>query len=255
MSERPRVLVIDDDESIVRLARHALTAKGFDVTIAANGEDGLEKARELKPDVIVSDVMMPRIDGHELVRALRADPAFALVPVIFLSALSSTEDRLKGFRLGADDYLPKPFHIEELAIRVANAAKHRARLRHTLKLRREFFERKPEEPVVETNDEPGLRGSLEQLGLSALLSVFAIDGKSGLLVAKHDELTCRMVIREGRVVSATLEGPAQASGKDAVLAALQWSTGTFEYDALDVESADEIGLSTTQLLVEASRRM
>jgi len=262
MGERPRVLIVEDDESIVRLARHALTARGFDVDVASNGEVGLARARAIKPDVIVSDIMMPKVDGLEFVTTLRADPAFALVPVIFLTALSSTQDRLKGFRLGADDYLPKPFHIEELAIRVANAAKHRIRLRHTLKLRAEFLERKAAESAAEAksvveggDDEPGLRGSLEQLGLSALLSVFAIDGKSGLLVVRRADSTGRMIIRDGRVVSATLEGAQSASGREAVLTILGWNTGTFEYDALTVESEDEIGLTTTQLLVEAARRI
>lgn len=249
MSDKTRVLVVDDDEAIVRLARHVLAKRGFDVEIAVDGEEALEKARSLKPDVIVSDVMMPKVDGLELIRSLRADPAFALVPVIFLSALGSTEDRLKGLRLGADDYLPKPFHLEELAMRVAIAAKHRARLRHTLRLRAEFLTRNDAKDV-----EPGLRGSLEQVALSALLSLFAVDAMSGLVVVRNEGSTARLVVNDGRVVSASLEGHKAVSGREAVLTVLGWSSGTFEYDALTVDADDEIGLSTAQLLVEAARR-
>lgn len=257
MFEKSRVLVVDDEESIVRLARHALGARGFNVDTAADGEEALAKARSAKPDVIVSDVMMPRLDGLALLRTLRADPAFALVPIILLTALSSTDDRLEGLRTGADDYLPKPFHIEELALRVANAAKHRSRLRHTLAVQRELLARqaaKKSQPPVAPASEPGLQGSLEQLNLSTLLSVFAIDGNSGLLIVQRDKTIGRLIIREGRVVSARLEGGERASGRDAVVAVLGWTNGTFEYDALTVETADEIGLTTTQLLVEAARR-
>ncbi len=257
MSERARILVVDDEDAILKLARHALGARGYDVDTASDGAQALAHARARKPDVIVADLMMPRLDGRDLLRSLRADPAFALVPVIFLTARSSTEDRLQGLRLGADDYLSKPFHIEELALRVANAAKHRLRLRHTLKLRTAFFEKRAEgsrPPSLVLAEEPALRGSLEHVSLSTLLSMFAIDGKSGIVVVRCGAETGRLVLREGRVVAARREGRLNLDGREAVLSILGWCSGDFEYDSIDVETPDEIGLTTTQLLVEAARR-
>ena len=83
------------------------------------------RADAVRPDLIITDVMMPKLDGWALVRALRSRAELALVPVIFLTALGGEEDRIRGFRLGADDYLPKPFRFEELELRVANALKKR----------------------------------------------------------------------------------------------------------------------------------
>ena len=81
-----------------------------------NGEDALRKARELRPDVLVADVVMPRMNGYELCQAVKADPQLADVPVLLLTARSGLNERLEGLNLGADDYLPKPF---ELAILIA----------------------------------------------------------------------------------------------------------------------------------------
>lgn len=256
MSERARVLVVDDEAAILELARRALGARGYEVDTAEDGERALACARARKPDVIVSDVMMPNLDGRDLVRALRADPAFTLVPVIFLTARTTPADRVEGLRLGADDYLPKPFHLEELALRVANAAKHRRRLRHTLKLRADFLERRAatSAPKLEIVDEPAVRGSLEHVALSTLLSVFAIDGKSGLLVVRSGSEVGRLCLRDGRVVAARREGRLNLDGREAILSILGWCSGDFEYDSLEVETEDEIQMSTTQLLVEAARR-
>src|SRR5262245_16668449 len=108
----PRILVVDDDAWILRMVTTVLEKRGYEIHIAGDGEDGLQKARTLGPDLIITDVMMPRMDGWALVKQLRAAPQLAFVPVIFLTALGSDEDRIRGFRLGADDYLPKPFRFE-----------------------------------------------------------------------------------------------------------------------------------------------
>ncbi|MEM9493986.1 MAG: response regulator, partial [Myxococcota bacterium] len=124
----PRILVADDDAWILRMVTTILTKRGYEVDTAQDGEQAYERALEQIPDLLITDVMMPKMDGWTLVRALRSRPEFSFVPVIFLTALSSDEDRIRGFRLGADDYLPKPFRFEELDLRVAKTIRRRQRV-------------------------------------------------------------------------------------------------------------------------------
>jgi DNA-binding response OmpR family regulator len=117
---RGRVLVVDDEPDIVRLLTFALQADGYQVQSAKNGSEGLERARQDKPDVVILDVMMPGMDGFEVCNELRSKPETASLPIIMLSALGQVSDRVKGLRAGADDYVPKPVNLDELSARVAS---------------------------------------------------------------------------------------------------------------------------------------
>jgi DNA-binding response OmpR family regulator len=115
MSERPRVLVADDDPLIQRLVRTHLDRAGFRVLSAADGEEALDLAAAEQPDLIVLDLMLPKLDGFEVCRRVRE---FSLVPVVMLTARGEQVDKLRGFEAGADDYLTKPFAPAELLARV-----------------------------------------------------------------------------------------------------------------------------------------
>ncbi|KMM16846.1 chemotaxis protein CheY, partial [Synechococcus sp. GFB01] len=123
-----RLLVVDDEPGL----RSALTAyledEGFAVTTANDGEEGFAKAQELLPDLVISDVMMPRLDGYGLLRRLRDDERLGGTPVIFLTAKGMTADRIAGFQAGCDDYIPKPFDPDELVARVRNVVNRQQRL-------------------------------------------------------------------------------------------------------------------------------
>ena len=123
------VLVADDEPEIRAFVRRHLEAAGYRVEEAADGEDALARARERLPDLIVSDVMMPRLDGLGLCRALRTDPETDFVPVLLLTAKAAPEDRLDGLAEHCDDYLTKPFDVRELVARVDNLIALRQRLR------------------------------------------------------------------------------------------------------------------------------
>ena len=109
------VLVVDDDPNVVELARLYLQRDGHRVLTAFDGADGLASAREEQPDIVVLDVMLPRINGLDVCRALREE---SQIPIIMLTARVEEEDRLSGLELGADDYITKPFSPRELAARV-----------------------------------------------------------------------------------------------------------------------------------------
>jgi two-component system, OmpR family, response regulator len=113
---KQRVLVFDDERNIADLVATALRYEGFDVQIASDGASALVAVREFGPQLVILDVMLPRIDGFEVQRRLQADGE--RVPVLFLTARDSVEDRVRGLTLGGDDYLTKPFSVEELVARV-----------------------------------------------------------------------------------------------------------------------------------------
>jgi two-component system, OmpR family, response regulator len=111
-----RILVIDDEAMIVELLAVSLRFQGFEVSTASNGAEGLDRARNFRPDAMIVDVMMPGMDGFGLLRRLRADGVDA--PVLFLTARDEVEDKITGLTLGADDYVTKPFSLEEVVARL-----------------------------------------------------------------------------------------------------------------------------------------
>ena len=118
-----RVLVVDDDPVIADLVSFRLTRLGLDVSVETDGQAGLAAARELRPDLVVLDWMMPRMNGLEMCAALRADPdrSLARTPVLLLTAKAQEPDLERGFAAGATDYIVKPFSPRELATRVTAA--------------------------------------------------------------------------------------------------------------------------------------
>jgi len=109
------ILVVDDEPHIVELVRYNLVREGFDVAVAYDGRDALEKAREHSPDLVILDLMLPYVDGLEVCRQLRRGSS---VPILMLTAKDGEQDRVRGLDLGADDYVTKPFSPRELVARV-----------------------------------------------------------------------------------------------------------------------------------------
>lgn len=112
------ILVIEDDEIVARTIERSLRGEEFKITVANSGIEGLKIARKMIPDIVILDVVMPGMDGYTVCREMRADPALQDVPILFLTAKIKDEDKIAGFNAGADDYLSKPFNIDELILRV-----------------------------------------------------------------------------------------------------------------------------------------
>jgi DNA-binding response OmpR family regulator len=111
-----KVLIVEDERTLSMIIADTLRDEGFDVAQAYDGNQGLSSMRVHHPDVVIADVMMPHMDGFEMVRQMRKTDK--TTPVLFLTARSSTDDLVAGFKLGANDYLKKPFTMQELIIRV-----------------------------------------------------------------------------------------------------------------------------------------
>ena len=113
-----KILVVDDDRIIVEVLKQSLTLAGYSIASAANGVEGLALTRELKPDLVLLDVMMPKMDGYSMCRELKSDPETQLIPVIILTALTDRDDKLKALEVGADEFIRKPPDRQELLIRI-----------------------------------------------------------------------------------------------------------------------------------------
>ena len=118
MERKSKILIVDDAEDTVELLRKRFRAEGYDTSEAFNGEQALNTVPEYEPDLIVLDVMMPKIDGYEVCQRLKADEKTKYIPVLMLTAKGEVEHKVKGLNIGADDYMGKPFDYKELSARV-----------------------------------------------------------------------------------------------------------------------------------------
>ncbi len=124
---KARLLIVEDDVDIANMLKIYFSGMGFDIDVAHRGADALEKTRHVLPHLIVLDIMLPDIDGYEVCRNLRMSTRTSHIPVIFLTQKDERSDRLQGLELGADDYITKPFDIEELKLRVQGAIRRSER--------------------------------------------------------------------------------------------------------------------------------
>lgn len=115
-----RLLVVDDEPNLLRAVAVTLRAEGYEVVTARSGAEALVRVAESLPDLVVSDIRMPGMDGFQLARQLRSNPRTDLIPIVFLTARDETSDRVAGFRSGVDAYLVKPFEPDELVAVISN---------------------------------------------------------------------------------------------------------------------------------------
>ena len=174
----PVILVVDDEPDAAELVEFNLTAAGFAVLLAADGEEAVRKAREHEPDLIVLDVMLPELDGLEVCKLLRRDAATARVPILMLTARAAEIDRVLGLELGADDYVTKPFSPRELVLRIKGL------------LRR----REPDAAGVE-------RLKIGPLAIDLAAHSVSVSGKAVELTATEFKLLATLAQRRGRVQS------------------------------------------------------
>lgn len=121
-----QLLLVDDEPGLREAVKDYLQESGFNVQVASNAREGWELMQKNTPDLVISDVMMPQVDGYQFLKQVRADPRFKALPVVFLTAKGMTTDRIQGYQAGVDAYLPKPFDPDELVAIVENLLERRA---------------------------------------------------------------------------------------------------------------------------------
>lgn len=114
MPESKKILIVDDEQDIVETLKFILEAQGYTCFCAYNGEDGLNRAKEIMPDLIILDVMMPKINGYKISRLLKYDNKYKNIPIIMVTARSQEQDKLIGEETGVNEYISKPFELEEI---------------------------------------------------------------------------------------------------------------------------------------------
>lgn len=115
---KAKILVVDDEVNITQILEFSMGAEGYEVITASNGEEAIDKARKEQPDLIILDIMMPRIDGYEACRILKANPITKNIPVVLLTAKGRDIDKRLGYEVGATDYIVKPFSPNKLIERI-----------------------------------------------------------------------------------------------------------------------------------------
>ncbi len=116
--DRKKIIVVDDEKTVRDALEFLLMNEGYEVITAQNGEDALIKVRDEDPDLMILDVMMPRMNGFRVARAIRKDPVYKRLPILLLTVMDDKNDKIAGYNSGADEYLVKPFDLDELIVRV-----------------------------------------------------------------------------------------------------------------------------------------
>lgn len=206
MATQPSILIVEDEVKLARAIGLYLTPRGFDVRIAAHGGEALQCVAAERPDVIVADIMMPVMDGFTLCRRLRSDLNFCNIPFLFLTAKDDDLNRMRGLKIGADDYLAKPCDLGEI----------HARIRAVL-ARVEAARRIPLNSVR-------MSGELPETDLMDLIQSLELYEQTGALVLKRDGESGVLYFKEGRITGAELgTGEEQAP----LVSLLAWKTGTY----------------------------
>lgn len=198
------ILVVEDEKEIRDLLVHYLRKEGFAPSVAPDGEAGLARARAERPDLVLLDILLPRMDGLELLRKIRSDREIGRTPVVMLTAKGDETDRIVGLELGADDYIPKPFSPREVVARIKAV------------FRRSAPPPEPEEKVYEVDD----------LRLDVSRHEVLFRGKPVVLTAKEFRILEALLAAAGRVLT-----------REAILRKV-WGEGTFVVDrTVDVHIA------------------
>ncbi|HLU68792.1 MAG TPA: response regulator [Kofleriaceae bacterium] len=225
-----RAVVAEEGEPLLRRLSTALHEAGFAVRTARNGAEAYSACLTEPPDVLLSADRMPLMDGWTLLKRLRAHPMLARIPVVLMTDQGSELARLTAYRMGARDFIEKPFTDEEIILRLVAVS---AQTRRTA------------ESVI-------LRGRIAEVGLGTLLSLLDFERKSGLLLLLAGGDVATLFIAEGRVVKVD-PTPDHLTPTQRLLEILDWSEGRFEFIASDVVGRDEIALPTSRLLLEHAR--
>jgi len=233
-----KILIVDDNPNVLRLLNISLSKaeQGYEIIEAENGEQALDIANRERPDLIISDIMMPQMDGIELCWMIRENSQIPLVPFIFLTSFDDPETEIRGFRAGADEYLNKPIDRKELLQRVEEL------LQRTNSLKK----------LEKTSDEhKGFSGDLKDLSIVELVQMLNLNKKSGMLEIKSDK-TGILYLKDGNLWAAE-SGVKQ--GEEAVYEMVSFTGGSFAFKVMDVRVAQNISSSTMNVIIEACRLM
>lgn len=229
MSEK--ILVVDDDENLIKLLNISLTKAGYAVTKASNAETAIELANKQKPDLIISDVNMPGMDGIEFCWMIREKSTIPMVPFIFLSNLKDPDSVIHGFRAGADEFLHKPVDREVLISHVSSLIKRGHKLKN--------MDGSPDEKVV-------LTGHSSEITIVEIAQLMNINKRTGVLKIDDAEI----YFKNGDIIAALCN---DLKNEEAVYELIKHDNHSFKFISREIDMEREINSNTMYLLMEACR--
>lgn len=230
----PKILVADDDPKLLRIITHYLDRRNWQVVTARDGDEAVTKVAHDRPDLIIADIGMPKMDGYALLTHLRRHPVTRTIPFIVLTGRDQDTDRLKAFRIGADDYLTKPCPLDRLARSVETIIDRIEQSRHM--------------PL----DRIGSSGRIEDVDLLDMIQAIELEQKTGALVLSHGERTGTLYFRDGAIVEAQLRSPIR---EEPLFRLLGWKTGRFLFIPDVLPEGMPITASLAHLLLQDIRTL
>lgn len=200
MIPKRKILVVDDEKELVKLITFHLAIAGYEALSAKNGVEALEICEKEKPALVILDIMLPRIDGWQVCRSLKQNPRTSNIPIIMLSALSELNDKLKGFDLGTDDYVTKPFSPRELIVRVKRV----------------------------------LARSESRNSVPKMIRIGSLEIDKETLAAKRDNQEISFTEKEGAILKLLINNPGKVFSHSQILDAAWGEDNIVEYGNIDV---------------------
>lgn len=230
-----KILVIDSDTSYTIPLRSALSKAGYEVTCWDDSQKVLDSVKNLSADMIISEVELPEISGHTLFKEVRSIPAYQAIPFIFLSSQKRVDDRIKSMELGVDDYITKPFYVEEIVARVDA-----------------LFAEISQLSEEQSRSEKGFSGNLTEMNLVDLIQTLELGKKSAVLKLKHDSSIGFVYVDNGEVIDALLD---ELSPDQSIMRMFTWNIGNFHVEMTSVDRERTIQIPGKELINSAMRRI
>ncbi len=230
------ILIVDDNPHISKLLSMNLEKEGFNVIHAANGEEGFDKAKKERPNLIISDVMMPKLDGISLCQKIRTETDISMVPFMFLTSIDADVTQKRGFRAGADQYLIKSEINREVLL-----SKVRDMLKHVNKINE-----------IDAPQRGSFSGDLSELSLIEILQLLHINKKSGTLTIRRQYYPeASIVIKTGEIIHAEL---GDDRDEKAMFIISVWKRGEFTFKQHDItDEPQTVKTSTLNIILESCR--
>lgn len=231
-----KILVAEDEPLLAQIFADVLSQLPVRILRAGNGRDALEMARRELPDLILLDAVMPELDGFQVAWSLKAGPETSRIPIIFLTSRDRMDDKIRGLELGAEDYLVKPVHHEELLARVRNV-----------------LQRAAAREMAPPAGASLVAGRLEAMSLANLIQVLEVEQRTGVLTLTRGQEAGHIHFREGQMTHA-VQGARR--GEAAVFRLLRWAEGEFAFDAepRPAPAVAEVRGPNRMLLVDGAQR-
>lgn len=230
-----KILIIDSETNYTIPLRNALSKAGYEVLCWDDGQKAFESIKNLQADMVIAEVELPQVSGHKLFREIRSIPAFKAIPFIFLSNQKRVDDRIKSMELGVDDYIIKPFYVEEVVARIDA-----------------LFEEISQLGELQSQSEKGFSGNLTEMNLVDLIQTLELGRKSAILKLKHNSSIGFVYMMNGEVIDAMLD---DLSPEQALMRMFTWNIGNFYVEMTSLNRDRTIQIPNKELVKTAMRHI